>query len=132
VDIRLYSVIYEAIDEVQKAIEGMLTPEIKEHIIGKVEVRKVFSVPKIGKVAGCYVLEGKVARNSNVRVIRDNIVVYTGKINSLKRFQEDVKEVVGGYECGLGIANYNDIRENDILEVFEMQEEKRLLKDVEY
>ncbi len=131
IDIRLYSVIYEAIEEVQKAIEGMLTPELKENVIGKVEIRKVFNVPKVGKVAGCYVLEGKIIRNSNVRVIRDNIVVYTGKINSLKRFQDDVREVVAGYECGLGIANYNDIKEGDILEVFEVVEEKRLLKDVE-
>ncbi|ADR19208.1 translation initiation factor IF-2 [Calditerrivibrio nitroreducens] len=131
IDIRLYSVIYEAIEEVQKAIEGMLKPELKENIIGKVEIRKVFNVPKVGKVAGCYVLEGKIVRNSNVRIIRDNIVIYTGKINSLKRFQDDVKEVVAGYECGLGIANYNDIKEGDILEVFEIVEEKRLLKDVE-
>ncbi|MCX8085172.1 MAG: translation initiation factor IF-2 [Calditerrivibrio sp.] len=131
IDIRLYSVIYQAIEEVQKAIEGMLTPEIKENIIGKVEIRKVFSVPKVGKVAGCYVLEGRIVRNANVRVIRDNIVIYTGKINSLKRFQDDVREVVAGYECGLGIANYNDIKEGDILEVFEMVEEKKLLKDVE-
>lgn len=130
VDIRLYSVIYEAIEEVQSAIEGMLNPEVKENIIGKVEIRKVFSVPKVGKVAGCYVTEGKIIRNSNVRIIRDNVVVYTGKINSLKRFQDDVREVVAGYECGLGVANYNDIREGDILEVFEMVEEKRLLKDV--
>jgi translation initiation factor IF-2 len=130
VDIRLYSVIYQAIEDVQKAIEGMLTPDIKENVIGKVEIRKVFNVPKVGKVAGCYVLEGKIVRNSNVRIIRDNIVVYTGKINSLKRFQDDVKEVVAGYECGLGISNYNDIKEGDILEVFEMVEEKRLLKDV--
>ncbi|MCA1927180.1 MAG: translation initiation factor IF-2 [Calditerrivibrio sp.] len=130
VDIRLYSVIYQAIEEVQSAIEGMLNPEIKENIIGKVEIRKVFSVPKIGKVAGCYVTEGKIIRNSSVRIIRDNVVVYTGKINSLKRFQDDVREVVAGYECGLGVANYNDIKEGDILEVFEMVEEKRLLKDV--
>lgn len=131
IDIRLYSVIYEAIEEVQKAIEGMLTPELKENVIGKVEIRKVFNVPKVGKVAGCYVLEGKIVKNSNVRVIRDNIVVYTGKVNSLKRFQDDVREVVAGYECGLGIANYNDIKEGDILEVFEVVEEKRLLKDVD-
>ncbi|MEF3254605.1 MAG: translation initiation factor IF-2 [Deferribacterales bacterium] len=130
VDVRLYSVIYQAIEEVQKAIEGMLTPEVKENVIGKVEIRKVFSVPKVGKVAGCYVLEGKIFRNSNVRIIRDNVVVYTGKISSLKRFQDDVREVVAGYECGLGIANYNDIKEGDILEVFEMVEEKRTLKDV--
>jgi translation initiation factor IF-2 len=131
VEIKLYSVIYEAIDDVKKAIEGMLTPEIKEEVIGKVEVREVFSVPKIGKIAGCYVLEGKVERNAKVRVIRDNVVIYDGEIGSLKRFKEDVKEVKSGYECGMSIDKYNDIKEGDIFEVYKMVEEKRTLKDVE-
>jgi translation initiation factor IF-2 len=131
VEIKLYSVIYEAIDDVKKAIEGKLTPEIKEEVIGKVEVREVFSVPKIGKIAGCYVLEGKVERNAKVRVIRDNVVIYDGEIGSLKRFKEDVKEVKSGYECGMSIDKYNDIKEGDIFEVYKMVEEKRTLKDVE-
>ncbi|MGA1862291.1 translation initiation factor IF-2 [Deferribacter thermophilus] len=130
IDIRLYSVIYDAIEDVKKAIEGMLTPETKENVIGKVEIRKVFNISKVGRVAGCYVLEGKVMRNSNVRVLRDNVVVYDGKIGTLKRFQDDVKEVVAGYECGLTIDRYNDIKEGDILEVYELVEEKRTLDDV--
>lgn len=130
VEIHLYSVIYDAIEDVKKAIEGMLTPETKENIVGKVEIRKVFNISKVGRVAGCYVLEGKVTRNSNVRVLRDNVVVYDGKIGTLKRFQDDVKEVVAGYECGLTIDRYNDIKEGDILEVYELVEEKRTLDDV--
>ncbi|MGA1845895.1 translation initiation factor IF-2 [Deferribacter abyssi] len=130
VEIHLYSVIYDAIEDVKKAIEGMLTPETKENVVGKVEIRKVFNISKVGRVAGCYVLEGKVTRNSNVRILRDNIVIYDGKIGTLKRFQDDVKEVVAGYECGLTIDKYNDIKEGDILEVYELVEEKRTLSDV--
>ncbi|KAA0258064.1 translation initiation factor IF-2 [Deferribacter autotrophicus] len=130
VEIHLYSVIYDAIEDVKKAIEGMLTPETKENIVGKVEIRKVFTISKVGRVAGCYVLEGKVTRNSNVRILRDNVVIYDGKIGTLKRFQDDVKEVVAGYECGLTIDRYNDIKEGDILEVYELVEEKRTLDDV--
>ena len=131
VEINLYSVIYEAIDDVKNAIEGMLSPEIKEEVIGKVEVRQVFSVPKIGKIAGCYVLEGRVERNAKVRIIRDNVVIYDGEIGSLKRFTEDVKEVKAGYECGMSIEKYNDIKEGDIFEIYKMVEEKRTLKDVD-
>jgi len=130
VEIKLYSIIYEAIDDVKNAIEGMLKPEIKEQVIGKVEIRQVFSVPKLGKVAGCYVQEGKVTRNSKVRIIRDNIVIYDGNIGTLKRFQDDVKEVVAGYECGINIEKFNDIKEGDILEVYEIVSEKRELKDL--
>lgn len=130
VEIKLYSIIYEAIDDVKNAIEGMLKPEIKEQVIGKVEIRQVFSVPKVGKVAGCYVQEGKVTRNSKVRIIRDNIVIYDGNIGTLKRFQDDVKEVVAGYECGINIEKFNDIKEGDILEVYEIVSEKRELKDL--
>jgi translation initiation factor IF-2 len=130
VEINLYSVIYEAIDNVKSAIEGMLSPEIKENVIGRVEVRQVFSVPKVGKIAGSYVLEGKITRNSKIRVIRDNIVIYDGNIGSLKRFQDDVKEVVAGYECGVGVDRFNDIKEGDIFEVYEMVERKRELKEL--
>jgi translation initiation factor IF-2 len=130
VEINLYSVIYEAIESVEKAIEGMLAPETKEKVIGRVEVRQVFSVPKAGKVAGSYVLEGKVMRNSHARVIRDNVVVYDGVIDSLKRFQNDVKEVTSGYECGISMAKFNDIKEGDIFEIYEYAEEKRTIEDV--
>lgn len=131
VEINLYSVIYEAIESVEKAIEGMLTPETKENVIGRVEVRQVFSVPKAGKIAGSYVLEGKVVRNAHARVVRDNVVVYDGAIDSLKRFQNDAKEVTSGYECGIGIAKFNDIKEGDILEIYEFKEEKRTIEDVQ-
>jgi len=117
VDIKLYSIIYEVIDDVKKALIGMLQPEIKEKILGRAEVRAVFKISKIGTVAGCYVLNGVISRVSDgIRVIRDNIVVYEGKISSLKRFKEDVREVQAGYECGIAIENFNDIKEGDILE----------------
>lgn len=131
VEINLYSVIYEAIESVEKAIEGMLTPETKENVIGRAEVRQVFSVPKAGKIAGSYVLEGRVIRNAHARVIRDNVVVYDGAIDSLKRFQSDAREVASGYECGIGIAKFNDIKEGDILEIYEYKEEKRTIEDVQ-
>jgi translation initiation factor IF-2 len=130
ISVELYSVIYKAIEDVKLALEGLLTPETVEQTVGRVEVRQVFSVPKIGKIAGAYVLEGKVTRNSNVRVIRDNVVVFDGKIGSLKRFTDDVKEVAGGYECGLSVEKYQDIKEKDILEVYELIQEKRTLNDV--
>ena len=104
---------------------------MKENIIGHVEIRQIFSAPKIGKIAGCFVVDGKVTRNSNVRVIRDSIVIFDGKLSSLKRFTDDAKEVVAGYECGLTIEKYQDIKENDVLEVYEVVEEKRTLEDVE-
>lgn len=131
IDIELYSVIYKAIDDVKLALEGLLSPEMKENVVGKVEIRQVFSVPKIGKIAGCFVSEGKVQRTSNCRVIRDSIVIFDGKIGSLKRFTDDVKEVVAGYECGLSVDKYQDIKEGDILEIYEVIEEKRTLEDVE-
>ncbi len=131
VDIELYSVIYKAIDDVKLALEGLLSPEMKENIIGHVEIRQIFSAPKVGKIAGCFVTDGKVTRNSSVRVIRDSIVIFDGKLSSLKRFTDDVREVVSGYECGLTIDKYQDIKENDVLEVYEVVEEKRTLEDVE-
>ena len=127
VDIRKYNIIYRAQEEIQKAMEGMLAPELKESEIGKIEVRETFKVPKIGIVAGCFVLEGAVRRNCQVRVIREEIEIFQGKISSLKRFKDDVKEVVAGYECGIGIENCNDLKAGDILEVYEMIEIARTL-----
>ncbi len=118
VDIRLYNVIYDAEQDVRKAMEGLLEPVLKERVLGRVEIREVFSVPKIGNVAGCYVLDGVVERSANVRLIRDNVVIYEGKISSLRRFKDDVKEVATGFECGIGIENYNDIKISDIIEVY--------------
>ncbi len=117
VDIRLYNVIYEAIDDVKKALEGLLEPTLKEKLLGRAEVRQIFHISRLGTVAGCYVLDGTISRVSDgIRVIRDNIVIYEGKIGSLKRFKEDVKEVQSGYECGIMIENYNDIKVGDIFE----------------
>ncbi len=127
VDIRYYNIIYDAVDDVKAALSGMLSPERRENVIGMVEVRQVFRVPKVGAVAGCYVLEGMVKRGSLVRVLRDNTVVHGGMLESLKRFKDDVKEVKSGYECGLSIKNYNDIQEGDQLEVYEIQEIARTL-----
>jgi translation initiation factor IF-2 len=125
VDIRLYRIIYEIIDDVQKAMEGMLAPEYKEVVAGRAEIRAVYKVPKVGNVAGCHVLEGKINRNSSIRLIRDNIVVHDGKIDSLKRFKDDAREVVEGFECGIGLEKYNDIKEGDIIEAYAMEEIKR-------
>ncbi len=119
IDIRLYSVIYDAIEEVRAAMEGMLSPDIKEEIIATVEIREIFKITKVGTVAGCMVKEGKINRNSRIRVIRDGIVVYTGELGSLKRFKEDVREVASGYECGLNIANFNDIKVGDMVEAYQ-------------
>jgi translation initiation factor IF-2 len=127
IDIRLYSIIYQAIEEIKAAIEGMLSPEIEEKIICNIEVREVFRITKVGSVAGCMVLDGKVNRNTKIRVIRDGIVVYTGLLGSLKRFKDDVKEVSSGYECGLNIDNFNDIKVGDIIEGYELTEIKRKL-----
>jgi translation initiation factor IF-2 len=127
IDIRLYSIIYDAINEVKDAMEGMLSPEIKEEIVATVEVREVFKITKVGTIAGCYVREGKVKRTSQIRVIRDGIVVYTGTLGSLKRFKDDAKEAVAGMECGLNIDKFNDIKIGDIVEAYEQTEVKRTL-----
>ena len=119
IDIRLYSVIYKAIEEVKEAMEGMLSPEFKEEIVGTAEIRETFKITKFGTIAGCYVTEGKINRNHNVRIIREGIVIYSGELGSLKRFKDDVKEVKNGYECGLNIAKYNDIKVGDIVEAYE-------------
>ena len=127
IDIRLYSIIYDAINEVKAAMEGMLAPEFEEKITANVEIREVFKISKVGTIAGCMVLDGKINRNSSVRIIRDGVVVYTGELASLKRFKEDVKEVATGYECGLNIQNFNDIKVGDIVEAYEQVEVKRKL-----
>ncbi len=125
VDIRLYRIIYNAIEDIEKAMKGLLDPEFEEVILGHVEVRQTFKVSSIGTIAGCYVTDGKITRNSSVRLLRDNVVVYEGKISSLKRFKDDAKEVLQGFECGLSLENYNDIKEADVIEAFEMKEIER-------
>lgn len=127
IDIRLYSIIYDAIEEIKAAMEGMLSPEVKEVIVATLEIRELFKVTKVGTIAGCYVKEGKITKNSKVRIIRDGIVIYTGELGSLKRFKDDVKEVVGGYECGLNIQNFNDIKVGDIIEAYQEVEVKKTL-----
>lgn len=128
IEIRTYSVIYDAIDDVKEAMEGMLSPEIREQVIGNVEIREVFKISKVGTIAGCMVLSGKVTRNSKIRLLRDGIVKYDGELESLKRFKDDVKEVTKGYECGLNLKGYNDIEIGDILEVYEEIAVKKKLK----
>jgi translation initiation factor IF-2 len=127
IDIRLYSIIYNAIEEIQSAIEGMLDPEIKEEVTCNVEVREIFKIHKTGTVAGCLVLDGMITRDANVRIIRDGIVVYTGLLGSLKRYKDDVKDVRSGIECGLNIHNFNDIKVGDIIEGYKETEIKRIL-----
>ena len=127
IDIRLYSVIYDAIDEIKSALEGILEPAQREVVRGHAEIRELFHVPNVGTIAGCYVTDGNINRNSNVRLIRDNVVIYTGKISSLRRFKDDVNEVQSGYECGIGIENYNDIKQGDIIEPYVMEEVSRTL-----
>lgn len=130
IQIRLYRTIYDVIDDVKAAVEGMLAPKLKEHILGEAEVRVVFKVPKVGQVAGCYVKEGTIRRNAKARIIRDGIVIWEGPLSSLKRFKDDVREVNAGYECGIALAGFQDIKEGDIIEAFEILEEKRHLSDV--
>ncbi|MBT5633702.1 MAG: translation initiation factor IF-2 [Nitrospina sp.] len=122
VDIRLYSIIYDAINDMKAALEGMLAPKFKERIIGKAEIREVFTIPKVGTIAGCHVLSGKIERNLEARLIRDNVVVYQGKIASIRRFKDDVKEVAAGYDCGLSIEKFQDVKQGDVVEPFIMEE----------
>ncbi|MBN1799000.1 MAG: translation initiation factor IF-2 [Spirochaetales bacterium] len=129
VEIKKYNVIYDAVDQIKQAMEGMLQPEVKEEVVGKVEVRDTFKVPKIGMIAGCYVVSGVVRRGLEVRLIRDDVEIYRGKISSLKRFKEDVREVESGYECGIGIENYNDIKVGDAIEVVELKEYAKSLDE---
>ena len=127
IDIRLYSIIYKAIEEIKEAMEGMLSPEFKEEIVATAEIRETFKISKVGTIAGCYVVEGKINRNHKVRIIRDGIVVYSGELGSLKRFKDDVKEVQHGYECGLNIDKFNDIKVGDVVEAYEEVEVNRKL-----
>jgi translation initiation factor IF-2 len=127
IEIRLYSIIYDAINEIKAAMEGMLAPEFEEKIVCNIEVRETFKIPKVGTIAGCMVLDGKITRNTSIRIIRDGIVGYSGKLASLKRFKDDVKEVAAGFECGLNIDGYNDIQVGDIIEGYEQVAIKRTL-----
>ena len=127
IEIRHYSVIYQAIDEIKDAMTGMLAPTVEETVTGNIEIREVFKISRVGTIAGCYVTDGFVKRNNKIRIIRDGIVINTGEIDSLKRFKDDVSEVRAGYECGLNIKNFNDIEEGDIIESFELREVKRTL-----
>ena len=124
VDIRLYRVIYQAIEEIEAAMKGMLAPKFRENLLGHAEVRNTFKVSGVGTIAGCYVLDGKILRNSQVRIVRDGIIVHEGVLSSLKRFKDDAKEVASGYECGVGFENFNDIKEGDRIESFIMEEIK--------
>jgi translation initiation factor IF-2 len=127
IDIRLYSIIYKAIEEIKAAMEGMLSPDIEEKVVGSAEIRETFDITKVGTIAGCFVLEGTIKRASMIRIIRDGIVVHTGELGSLKRFKDDVKEVKNNYECGLNIDKYNDIEVGDIIEAYEEVEVARKL-----
>ena len=128
IDIRSYSIIYDAINDLKDAMEGMLSPEFKEEITGNAEIRETFKISKIGTIAGCMVTDGKIIRNSGVRVIREGVVIHTGALESLKRFKDDVKEVTKGYDCGLQIKGFNDIKEGDVVECYEEVAIKKTLK----
>ncbi len=128
IDIRNYSIIYDAIDDLRDAMEGMLSPIMKEEITGTAEIREIFKVTKVGSIAGCMVTDGKIFRNSRIRLIREGVVVYTGELATLKRFKDDVKEVAKGYDCGMQIKNYNDIKEYDLIEAFQEVEVKEKIE----
>ena len=121
VDIRYYDVIYNVIKDIRLAMAGLLEPVFKENVIGHAEIKEVFRIPKVGSVAGCYVTDGHIVRNANVRLLRDGVVVFDGKIASLRRFKEDVKEVQSGYECGIGVENYQDMKPADVFEAYELE-----------
>ena len=125
VDVKTYRIIYDAIEDVKSAMVGMLEPEYKEVVLGKAEVRETYKISNVGTIAGCYVLDGKILRNSDIRVIRDGIVIFESSLASLKRFKDDVKEVAAGYECGLSVEKFNDIKEGDIIESFKIEAIKR-------
>ncbi|GAG38878.1 unnamed protein product, partial [marine sediment metagenome] len=124
VDVRFYDVIYKVIEDIQSAMAGLLEPVYNENIIGRADIKEIFHVSKIGTVAGCYVTDGKIERGAKVRLLRDDVVIFDGNINSLKRFKDDVKDVSSGFECGLGLENYNDIKPGDVLEVYTLEEMK--------
>ncbi len=127
VDIRLYSVIYDAVNDIHDAMEGLLAPTLKEKQLGHAEIRETFHVTRVGTIAGCYVTDGKIVRNAKARLVRDNVVVWEGKLSSLKRFKDDAREVTSGYECGIGLENYNDLKQGDVIEAFEVEEVKTVL-----
>ena len=127
VDLRYYSVIYDLIDDVKQALSGLLSPEMREEIVGTAEVRDVFRSPKLGAIAGCMVREGTIYRNNPIRVLRDNVVIYEGELESLRRFKDDVAEVRQGFECGIGVKNYNDVKVGDQIEVYQVTEFARTL-----
>ncbi|MEI7974275.1 MAG: EF-Tu/IF-2/RF-3 family GTPase, partial [Bdellovibrio sp.] len=127
VEIRTYSIVYELVDDIKKAMAGLLSPEIIEKVLGRAEVRNTFSIPKIGTIAGCFVTDGKVQRNAQVRLLREGKIVYTGNLSSLKRFKDDAREVAQGFECGIGIENYNDVKVGDVMEIFTKEEVAREL-----
>jgi translation initiation factor IF-2 len=125
VDIRTYRIIYECIEEITAAIKGMLKPVYREVVLGHAEVRQTIHVPNVGMIAGSYITDGKVTRASQIRVVRDGVIIFEDKISSLRRFKDDVKEVASGYECGIGLEKFNDIKENDVLEAYIMEEVER-------
>ena len=125
VDIRLYRVIYNAIEDVEKAMKGMLAPQYKETILGRAQVRQTFKVSGVGTIAGCYVTEGKIQRNATARLLRDNVVITEAKIDSLKRYKDDAREVGANFECGIGLERFNDVKEGDVIECFTMEEVER-------
>ncbi|MEW6229934.1 MAG: EF-Tu/IF-2/RF-3 family GTPase, partial [Bacillota bacterium] len=127
VDIRLYKIIYDATADVKAAMEGLLEPELREVILGRAEVTTTFRIPKVGVVAGCMVSDGKITRDASVRVLRDNVVIHEGKVGSLRRFKDDVSEVAAGYECGIGLASFQDVKEGDVIEAFKVEETPREL-----
>jgi translation initiation factor IF-2 len=127
VDIRSYTIIYDIVNEIRSALEGLLQPTLKEIFVGSAEVRDTFRIPKIGTIAGSYVVSGKISRNASVRLLRDNVVIYEGKISSLKRFKEDASEVREGFECGIGLENYNDIKVGDSIEAYTIEKVARQL-----
>jgi translation initiation factor IF-2 len=127
VDVRIHTIIYNIVSEIKSALEGLLQPTLKEVFVGSVEVRDTFRIPKVGVIAGCYVVSGKITRNASVRLLRDNVVVYEGKISSLRRFKEDASEVKEGFECGVGLENYNDVKIGDFIEAFAIEKIARQL-----
>jgi translation initiation factor IF-2 len=128
VEIRLYTVIYDAVEEMRKALEGLLEPSIREVRLGSAEVRDIFKISKVGTIAGCFVVDGRVNRSAQIRLLRDNVVIHTGKVSSLKRFKDDASEVKAGSECGIGIANYNDLKPGDVIEFFTTEKVKETLE----
>jgi translation initiation factor IF-2 len=128
VDIRLYNIIYEAVNDVRDALEGMLEPTQRERSLGRAEVRQSFTISGLGTIAGCAVTDGKITRGARIRLVRDHVVVYDGRVGSLRRFKDDVREVVSGYECGIGLENYQDVKPGDVLEAYETEQVARRLQ----